>query len=446
MPGARPRDPKPGPMARLDFLDGLRGLAALYVVLHHASLEVPGGSLSRGAALAHGLLRHGHFAVAVFIVLSGYCLMRPVARDPSNALRGGTLGYLGRRARRILPPYYAALALCWLLIAVVPGLQAQGHVHVRWDRALPAFEPGVVVSHLLLFHNLDERWMFRVDPPLWSVATEWQIYLLFPPLLALWRRHGIAATVAAGYAAGYAVAALSGWLGNPALAKLCPWYAGLFALGMAGAVRGVPGSGSRPVSRRSWLLAAVLVASALLLAVLAAATGADGTVLVADGLVGAASTWLIVRLARRKARGVATRGRGILRLLESRTAVALGSFSYSLYLIHFPLLAWSAGVLRARDCGSEGRFWVLLLVATPTCGVAAFLFSVVFERRALSRIGGFRRVRSGSLQAARSEATVPFGESTCTPGAVASLGPRPGSFAAASRLTVGVYSPYNPAK
>ena len=82
------------------------------------------------------------------------------------------------------------LVLCWLLIALIPGLQRAERV--RWDRALPAFEPGVVLSHLLLVHNLDERWIFKVDPPLWSVATEWQIYWLFPGLLAVWRRHGSA--------------------------------------------------------------------------------------------------------------------------------------------------------------------------------------------------------------------------------------------------------------
>src|SRR4051812_10624228 len=103
-----PAPPPPPRAERFDFLDGLRGLAALYVVLHHASQDVPAPMLRGWAAAARFLLRHGHFAVAVFIVLSGYCLMRPVARDASRQIRGGTLAYLRRRAWRILPPYYAA--------------------------------------------------------------------------------------------------------------------------------------------------------------------------------------------------------------------------------------------------------------------------------------------------------------------------------------------------
>src|SRR5438270_2616521 len=112
MPAAPRRPPAP----RLPFLDGLRGLAAVYVVLHHAAMMVPPAGLGGVGSAARFVFRHGHYAVAVFIVLSGYCLMLPVARDPCGRLPGGVVGYLGRRARRILPPYYAALGLGWLLI------------------------------------------------------------------------------------------------------------------------------------------------------------------------------------------------------------------------------------------------------------------------------------------------------------------------------------------
>ena len=368
---------RPSSAPRLDFLDGLRGLSALYVVLHHAALEVPGGSLSRASDVLRGLLRHGHFAVAVFIVLSGYCLMRPVALDPSGRVRGGWRRFFFRRARRILPPYYAALALCWLMIAVVPGMQRMEKA--RWDRALPAFEPGVVASHLFLVHNLDERWLFKIDPPMWSVATEWQIYLLFPGLIVVWRRYGIAAAVAAGFTFGGLVATLAGWLDNPALAKLCPWYAGLFAMGMAAAVdrrrRQPDGPPARGVA-----LAFVLAVAAILFAGLAARAGADATVMLADVVVGLAAKGLVVCCARKADRGDATPRRGVLRLLESRAAVALGSFSYSLYLIHFPLLAAMGRALRTRGWGAESRFSAMILVATPLSALAAYLFHMVFER------------------------------------------------------------------
>ena len=81
------------------------------------------------AAWFWGLFRHGHYAVAVFIVLSGFCLMLPVTRDPNGRLPGGFAAYLGRRARRILPPYYAALGMCWIAIALIPALRQPAHLH-----------------------------------------------------------------------------------------------------------------------------------------------------------------------------------------------------------------------------------------------------------------------------------------------------------------------------
>ncbi|HEY2155860.1 MAG TPA: acyltransferase, partial [Isosphaeraceae bacterium] len=193
---------------RLAFLDGLRGLAALYVVLFHAMVEAhaSGRSGSAPAVAAFAALRHGHYAVAVFVVLSGYCLMWPVARDPEGRLDGGIARYLGRRARRIIPPYYAALGLCWLLAATVPALGRPGGG--PWDVALPSGGAGVVASHLLLVQNWGPGWIYRVDPPAWTVATEWQIYWLFPALIALRRWVGMAATVAIAFGLGWAIAGL----------------------------------------------------------------------------------------------------------------------------------------------------------------------------------------------------------------------------------------------
>lgn len=80
------------PRVRLDFLDGLRGLAALYVVMHHTWDEM--GWQGRQALLplpvqhVMSFFMPGSFAVTIFIVLSGYCLMLPVVRSEDLSLRG----------------------------------------------------------------------------------------------------------------------------------------------------------------------------------------------------------------------------------------------------------------------------------------------------------------------------------------------------------------------
>ena len=190
------------PRLRLDYLDGLRGLAALYVVLHHAYYGLTAeAALPPLAAHLTYWLYLGRSAVDIFIVLSGYCLMLPVVR--AGRLRGSFADFMRRRARRILPPYYAALGVCLLAIAVLPPLHDLSHPNALWNEALPAFTPGIIASHLLLIHNFASAWHSRIDYPMWSVATEWQIYFLFPlVLLPIWQRWGSAASAAAAFGRG----------------------------------------------------------------------------------------------------------------------------------------------------------------------------------------------------------------------------------------------------
>ncbi len=103
--------------ARLVGLDGIRGLAALFVMLHHCWLmSFPGYPNNTGPAT--GWLLYGHFAVVVFIVLSGFSLAVSPARYGWQL--GGVARFAHRRAWRILPPYWAALAfsliIAWTVI------------------------------------------------------------------------------------------------------------------------------------------------------------------------------------------------------------------------------------------------------------------------------------------------------------------------------------------
>ena len=132
----------PAARLRLGFLDGLRGLAALYVLNHHIIKDIGWRHYSTGdwpwpVAAAINLMTYGHFAVGLFIVLSGFCLMLPVLRAPGHAVPGGFRGFFGRPVRRILPAYYedqglsrAANYLVMLLTAV-PLTLAMGYVFYR---------------------------------------------------------------------------------------------------------------------------------------------------------------------------------------------------------------------------------------------------------------------------------------------------------------------------
>ena len=112
---------------RLAGLDGLRGLAALFVVVNHVFLRAfPGYPVDRAPFWA-GWFIYGRFAVVVFIVLSGFSLAVSPARHGWRL--DGISRFAGRRARRILPAYWAALAfslaVAWLVVPP-PGQGAPG--------------------------------------------------------------------------------------------------------------------------------------------------------------------------------------------------------------------------------------------------------------------------------------------------------------------------------
>ena len=365
------------------FLDGLRGLSALYVALYHALLFTGHGvereTYSPAFALLGGLLNFGPYAVAVFIVLSGFCLTLPVAKNPARTLRGGFRGYLGRRARRILPPYYAALGLVLALIALVPVLQTPAGT--AWDSKIPVSPEGLV-SHLLLVHNLHPGWMFEIDGPMWSVATEWQLYFLFPLLLALWRRFGLAACVGLALAASLVPQALLP--SQLSFRWLHPWFFGLFAFGMAGAVVAFSPApfwtGMR--SRLPWralaygsavAAAGVLVGSHVAWGLPTYLTETVLGLTVAAGLV--YYTLLETRPGPRPAAPSPLR-----RLLNARAVVGLGAFSYSLYLLHSPLLGLFNLLTLSWPLASDLRLVLMLGVALPLAVLASYGFYQVAER------------------------------------------------------------------
>src|SRR6478609_8926959 len=189
---------------RLPYLDGLRALASGYVVLFHA---LPGFSVPYLVGpwrLLKRTFAYGHEAVAIFIVLSGYCLMLPVVRrDPTRL--GVALGrFIGRRGKRILPPYFGALAVSLALLAAVPQLRTSTAGTI-WDDSLPGLDAAAIVTHLLVVHNWSRAYGYQINGPLWSVASEWQIYFFFPLLLLpLWRRFGPLAALLGAALLGYA--------------------------------------------------------------------------------------------------------------------------------------------------------------------------------------------------------------------------------------------------
>ena len=372
---------------RIVFLDGLRGIAALYVVLFHV-VHLPEraglGPFGSGKPLTPWMRS---FGVSLLVVISGFCLMLPVIRGGPAAMTttNELLDYLRRRTRRILPAYYAAL-LASLGFAILSS-----HLGLHGSARSDVFNPGVVVSHLFLFHNVSESWAWRINAPLWALATIWQIYFVFPVLLLpVWRRLGNAATVSVGFALGLLPLLLLSRQGDWDWAK--PWLLGDFALGMAGAAIacGDTRESRAMLERGPWM-----ALSLLFLAGMAAAVGfLEEDVWIADIFRGAMSICLILECARRSFLEPGSPSLPI-RVLSSRAATQLGAFSYSLYLVHFPILELGVRELRSRHVGAGIALAINLLIVVPCVLAVAYTFHLIFEKPALQRREVARTVAAG---------------------------------------------------
>ena len=154
---------------QLDYIDGLRALAALYIVVHHVLLTTKNPV---APTLSLRFFSHGYEVVAMFLTISGFCLTLPQAEG--GKWRLDSARFIRRRARRILPPYYAACAVAL----------GAGFLQMHWGHSLTGTS---LVAHALLLQNWVPSAMYTLDGPLWSVALECQIYFLFP-LVVLARR------------------------------------------------------------------------------------------------------------------------------------------------------------------------------------------------------------------------------------------------------------------
>jgi peptidoglycan/LPS O-acetylase OafA/YrhL len=164
--------PPPGNPA-FPLVDACRGAACIAVVIGHG-LEHKG----TGAAvdLGEGLT----VAVQVFFALSGFLLLRPYLAAHAAGRSGPRLrDYLQRRALRILPGYWCALAISSLVVG-------------------SALDPGAFGGHWWMYFGLVQvyslRHIYDGIAVAWTLCVEVSFYLLLPVLVAaaarLGPRHG----------------------------------------------------------------------------------------------------------------------------------------------------------------------------------------------------------------------------------------------------------------
>lgn len=372
-----------GPRAtrRYAYIDALRGFAALWVFVLHVHGywldDVRPPKLSADGVLVR-LIGFGGAGVDIFIVLSGFCLTLPLTRAGSAALAGiDVRGFFRRRAFRLLPAYYAALAAV-VALELIPTIR---------PALVPRDLTGVdVLTHLTLTFPLWQSTLAAVNGSLWSIPLEATLYLGFPLLVWLASRRGIRAVVIVTVAVAALWAVITGslswplaggWLPQPDKYLPARWLE--FALGMYAAtqVRGIPHP--RAATHAVWACALGLPAG-----LLGYAAGVEIVRTIGFGALGAGLLVLLQRLQERLFDA------GPLAWLAG-----LGTISYSFYLLHQPVILLLSGWGHRLGLGLIPLFVVALATSgTLTVAVATAFYRWV-ERPFLVRGSMSAVVRGG---------------------------------------------------
>lgn len=346
----------PARAAYYPFVEGMRAVCALYVVLHHAWVDTwniflgvqPGTALR----LLTGWLGFGHEAVTVFIAISGFCLALPVVRTGMKLK--SMKRFFARRAIRILPPYYAALLGSVLVIFAIG--------HPEWV-TLKSF-----IQHALLIHDFGHH-MFEINGPMWSIAVEFQIYLFFPLLLWITRRWSIYTTMIVTAVPGFLLFNRYGL--EPGVERDFH-YVFVFTLGMYAASIAAKGSHTAVKAANAVGLLCTALTIYLMWIWGIAPIG------VFDFFVGIIACCLLIS-------GSAGPRAPVARILSRKPLLSIGAFSYSLYLVHKPVQFLVNAALENWKMKATTAFSIRASIGTAFALAVAYGFFLLFEKPILER-------------------------------------------------------------
>lgn len=338
---------------RLKFADGIRGLAALWVVLFHAS---EGGHIEHLKAAAPALLTHivfdlGHLGVPAFFVLSGFVMMLVAERARFD--RYGSLVFLARRMIRLGPPFYVSIVIVLLFLALK---------HFTTGAPMPSIDWKILLGHITYTQSLFD--MPLLNSVYWTLSVEVQFYIAFAMIMLIADRWSTPERRAATRAWSMVVSAL---VGLPWVFGLVthPLYPGSFLPFWASFAAGA-------LACLSWRQTGAMRSALWIYVVILATTAAwQSSSFVAVAAFTSGSLALAGQLKRMDV------------WLKWRWCQFLGLVSYSLYLVHNPITGAGFNVLKRFFPHNALGEAASLIVVVAICLVVSYALYLAVERTSI---------------------------------------------------------------
>lgn len=298
-------------------VDGMRALAVLSVLLFHGGIAALSG---------------GYVGVDVFFVISGFVITTKLMEEIEER-KFSVANFYTRRIRRILPALVATVLVSYVaaLVFFLPNAMD--------DFAKSVVATAAFFSNIFFWKNSGYFQPSALDRPLlhtWSLAIEEQFYIVIPIalyLLVTYARRWTFAIFALGAAVSFALSVFVTYTAPTANFFVLPTRAWELLLGVLVALAPWAPPSNRVLRELLAVLAFGMIAYAVL--TYTSATPFPGLAAFAPTV----GTAVLIYLGKRGKPSFIARG------LSLRPVVAVGLISYSLYLVHWPVIVFSRYVL-----------------------------------------------------------------------------------------------------